>query len=411
MAGCSSNSPDCGTLGRVCIRRFPTGNIMSDEHTNDLQGRLDAYMERARANEHKLRQFQDMELRLMSAESLPDLCRVLVEEYKEAFGLDWVNLLLIDSGNQLGHIFKSIFREDSPEYEKNAPLLEHIQLISDYQTLQELEQQAHEPALQQYDPALHERFFPNISEELGSVAILPMERRGLLLGVLCLGSKDSGRYNPDMATDFLQRLALMAGVSIENAVNIEYLRQLSLKDTLTTASNRRYFYQRLSEEISRGQRQAHAVGCLYMDLDHFKSINDEYGHAAGDMVLIHVSNIIQHTIRSSDVLARLGGEEFAVVLPDISKFRMGEIAERIRLRVDSQPCELTTDTAINVTVSIGLSFFDLDEVVGEVSELGEALVNQADQALFYAKENGRNRVCAFEDINALLAVPSHPAKT
>jgi two-component system cell cycle response regulator len=176
---------------------------------------------------------------------------------------------------------------------------------------------------------------------------------------------------------------------------------LSLKDTLTSANNRRYFFQRLQEEISRAQRQSYSVGCLYMDLDHFKRINDHYGHAAGDLVLIHVANIVQRVIRNSDIFARLGGEEFAVTLPNISKYRMGEIAERIRIMVESQPCELTVDTRIDITVSIGLAYLDLDEVVGESQELGEVLVNQADQALLYAKDQGRNRVCAFEDISDL----------
>ena len=375
---------------------------MPEESASSLKERLDAYMERARANEHKLRQFQDMELRLMGAESLPDLCRVLVEDYKDAFALDVVRLILIDSGNQLGAIFKSIFREEAPDHERNAGLLDHIQLISDYKGLQELEAMSKEPMLLGFDEEKHRRFFPVSLGKLGSVALLPMHRHGLLLGMLCLGSLDADRYKPDMATDFLQRLALMAGVSLENAVNIEYLRQLSLKDTLTSASNRRYFFQRLREEISRAQRQSHAVGCLYMDLDHFKRINDRFGHSAGDMVLIHISSIVQRTVRNSDVLSRLGGEEFAVILPDISKYRMGEIAERIRITVERQPCELTTETEVDVSVSIGLAFFDLGEVVGEPDELGEALVNQADQALLFAKENGRNRVCAFEDIVALI---------
>jgi diguanylate cyclase (GGDEF)-like protein len=374
---------------------------MSEESASSLRQKLNTFMEQARANDEKQRRFQDMELRLMSVESLPDLCRILVDDYKEAFNLNVVRLLLIDSGNQLGAIFKSIFRADAPDHEKNARLLEHINLISDYKGLQELEALRPEPMLMAFNEAKHRRFFPTSLGDLGSVAVLPMHRHGLLLGMLCLGSYDAERYSPEMASDFLQRLALMASVSLENAVNIEYLRQLSLKDTLTSASNRRYFFQRMQEEISRAQRQSHSVGCLYMDLDHFKHINDHHGHAAGDMVLIHVSNIIQRTVRTSDVLSRLGGEEFAVILPDISKFRMGEIAERIRLTIERQPCELTTETYIDVTVSIGLAFFDLGEVVGESIELGEALVNQADQALLYAKENGRNRVCAYEDIIAL----------
>ena len=371
---------------------------MSEESSSSLQGRLDAYMEQARANEHKLRQFQDMELKLLSTESLPSLCRVLINDYRKAFALDVVSLVLIDSGQHLSAMFKTFFANTDHDPEDNGSLLAHIQLINDYQSLQELEKQWVQPRLSAVDPEQHKRFFENHLDGLSSVAILPMHRHGLLLGVLCLGSKDPDRYSPDMATDFLERLALVAGVALENAVNIEYLRQLSLKDTLTSANNRRYFFQRLQEEISRAQRQAHAVGCLYMDLDHFKRINDHHGHAAGDMVLIHITNIVQRIIRNTDILARLGGEEFAVVLPDISKYRMGEIAERIRITVESQPCELTTETEIDVTVSIGLAYFDLGEVVGEPKELGEALVNQADEALLFAKDNGRNRVCAYEDI-------------
>lgn len=375
------------------------------EEYRGLQGRLDAYMEQARANEHKLRQFQDMELKLLSAESLPDLCRVLIQDYRKAFGLDVVSLLLIDSGHNLAKMFKTFFesRGDSRN-EDDVDLLDYIQLINDYQQLQDLERFSPEPRLSAADPVQHKPFFLEHLDGLKSVAILPMQRHGLLLGMLCLGSRDASRYSADMATDFLQRLALMAGVAIENAVNIEYLRQLSLKDTLTSANNRRYFFKRLREELSRAQRQAHAVGCIYMDLDHFKRINDHYGHPAGDMVLIHVTNIVQRIIRNSDVLARLGGEEFAVILPDISKYRMGEIAERIRMTVERQPCELTTETRIDVTVSAGLAFYDLGEVVGEPEELGEALVNQADQALFYAKKHGRNRVCAYEDIAGRLKV-------
>lgn len=371
---------------------------MSEKYRG-LQGRLDAYMEQARANEHKLGQFQDMELKLLSAESLPELCRVLIQDYRKAFGLDVVSLLLVDSSHHLAKLFKTFFSNRAgSQVGEEVELLNYIQLVNDYQKLQELESFPPKPMLSAMDPVQHKPFFMENLDGLKSVAILPMQRHGLLLGMLCLGSKDSTRYSADMATDFLQRLALMAAVAIENAVNIEYLRQLSLKDTLTSANNRRYFFKRLREEISRAQRQAHAVGCLYMDLDHFKSINDHYGHPAGDMVLIHVTNIVQRIIRNSDVLARLGGEEFAVILPDISKYRMGEIAERIRMTVESLPCELTTETKIDVTVSVGLAFYDLGEVVGEPEELGEALVNQADQALFYAKEHGRNRVCAFEDI-------------
>src|SRR5688572_25806774 len=112
---------------------------------NDLQERLDSYMEQARANENKLRQFQDMELRLLSAESLPDFCRVLVQDYRRAFGLDVVTLQLIDGNNQLATIFNNIFQEDALRMHGNVNLLDYVQLVGDYKTLQELERYAQTP--------------------------------------------------------------------------------------------------------------------------------------------------------------------------------------------------------------------------------------------------------------------------
>lgn len=365
--------------------------LMPSDKTYLLQDRLDAYMQQARANEQKLRQFQDMELKLLAADSFVELCVVLVNDYCKAFKLDCVTLTLIDSSQKLHSLLQAY--DAVPEHVK-----ESVMLVTDYADLQRLNTLPRKPELSRYDEILHARFFKLPGMTLGSVAILPMHRHNLLFGFLCLGSADPGRYSSDMATDFLERLAAMAAVSLENAVNLEYLKQLGLMDTLTSANNRRYFFRRLEQEISKAQRQSHTIGCLYLDLDYFKQINDRYGHAAGDMVLVHFVNLIRGIIRGSDVLARLGGEEFAIILPQINPSLLQEIAERIRIIVAGNPCGLTTDASVSVTVSIGMALFNLEHIVGEPAQLGEILVDQADQALYRAKQTGRNKVCAFEDL-------------
>lgn len=358
--------------------------------SEDLQRRLDQVLAQARENEHKQQLFQNMELKLLSKEKLIEVCAVIVNDYRNAFKVDIVNLLLIDSGDKLSRIFE----EQGPI---SPNVKEHIQLISDFKTLNSLGQLPNKPILGTFQRDKHKVFFSEASAfTLKSVAVLPIYRHGLLLGFLSFGSSDAARYQPNMATDFLQRLSLIVAISIENVVNIEYLRQLGLVDPLTSVFNRRYFFQRLDEEIMRASRRGHKLACLYLDLDHFKQVNDRFGHAAGDMALLHVTKIMQASIRSSDILARIGGEEFAILLPEVTVEAMQEIATRINATVAQEACELTIDTQINLTVSIGLAVFDGDKVVGEAKDMGEMLVNAADNALYQAKESGRNCIKSAE---------------
>lgn len=363
---------------------------MSDQQLSkeQLKRRLDEVMAHARENEQKNHLFQTMELKLLSKESLVEICSVLVNDYRNAFNVDMVNLLLIDSGQKLSNMFE----EQGPS---SPSVQEHVQFVHDFDTLNNLAQLPKQPILDAYNREQHKVFFSEASAfTLKSVAILPIYRHGLLLGFLSFGSNDTSRYQSDMATDFLERLALIAAISIENIINIEYLRQLGLVDPLTSVFNRRYFFQRLDDEMMRALRHGHKLGCLYIDIDHFKKVNDRYGHAAGDVALLHTTKILDQSIRSSDILARLGGEEFAILLPEMTREGMSETAERIRKTIEQEACELTTASTINITVSIGMSIIDGDKVIGEANEMGEMLVKTADKALYKAKEAGRNCIKA-----------------
>ncbi len=172
----------------------------------------------------------------------------------------------------------------------------------------------------------------------------------------------------------------------------EKLQQMSITDSLTGIYNRRYFYQRLSVEFARAQRYQLPLTCIMMDLDHFKSINDNYGHPFGDLVLQGTSVILKDSVRKIDLLARYGGEEMIMVLPETTVEGGFTVAERIRKSLSEK--EFSDDNSIvHVTASFGTSTFPYQGV-----DSYEEMIKLADKALYNAKESGRNQVRQYENI-------------
>ena len=167
----------------------------------------------------------------------------------------------------------------------------------------------------------------------------------------------------------------------------EELQRLSTTDVLTNLPNRRHFLDCAEREFSRAGRHNVPLALLMLDIDHFKHINDRYGHPAGDRVLAEVAERIRQTIRKEDVAARLGGEEFAVLLPETEVGRALALAERIRQAVSQTPLPLTDADAITVTISIGLT------TLTSADESFAKLYSRADHFLYQAKQAGRNQVC------------------
>lgn len=172
--------------------------------------------------------------------------------------------------------------------------------------------------------------------------------------------------------------------------------QLSVTDALTGLLNRRYLEERLAEESLRSSRHGFAMSLLMLDVDHFKSYNDAFGHPAGDTALRIVADVLKDTLRGADVAARYGGEEFAVLLPQTSMAEAAQIAERLRQRIENARFPKR-----EVTVSIGIA--------GSSSELNDPkeLVAAADIALYEAKHEGRNRVQVFSGFNEALSDRVH----
>lgn len=165
----------------------------------------------------------------------------------------------------------------------------------------------------------------------------------------------------------------------------EALLQLATTDPLTGASNRRQFLERLDDELARLKRKGGAVTLLMADLDHFKHVNDTYGHAAGDAVLKHFVEIVSDTLRKTDAIGRLGGEEFAIVLPGDGIEGARELAERLRERIKTSP-SIFENKPIQISVSIGIASLSARD------PSAEAALKRADEALYSAKKAGRDRV-------------------
>lgn len=166
----------------------------------------------------------------------------------------------------------------------------------------------------------------------------------------------------------------------------ETLEYEALTDGLTGMHNRRYFDDAMNEYLEQFRRIDKPVGLMILDLDHFKKVNDTYGHDAGDEVLRQVARCLHEFTRYHDVVARLGGEEFAVVAPNMNKESLFKLADRIRQAVSNLNIR-AGNVHLRVTMSIGLAIWDHRET-------SEDLYKRADMQLYQAKRSGRNRVCA-----------------
>lgn len=165
------------------------------------------------------------------------------------------------------------------------------------------------------------------------------------------------------------------------------LQQVNRLDGLTGVFNRNYWQQQLEVEVQRASRYQHSLSLLFFDLDKFKRLNDDYGHQAGDIVLIEVTKLISSLLRETDLFGRYGGEEFAIILPDTPQEGAMEVAKRICRRVAATPV-IYQQQQLKTSVSVGVSEFSAVSTADE-------LIQQADLALYQAKRNGRNQVIAY----------------
>jgi len=361
------------------------------EENRQLREKLDKLLSEARRNEQTQSSFDDFSLSVVAAQGPQELFQLLLEEQKK-FRIDEIRLCLVDR-------FHEVERLLTESYQHNYPGLSFIDtetsklLISDIPDRPVLGTRI----LSKYDWLIDYKD----TNHYQSAALLPLKRGKEIIGIQLLLSKDPNRYNKSDGTNFLQKLAAMIAISIENCINRQRALELGYQDGLTSAYNRRYFDERLRHEIDRCLRNKTDLVCLFIDIDFFKNINDSYGHQVGDAVLVRLVALMQEQVRSSDIVARYGGEEFAIILPDTGIQIAHEVAERIRSKVADQKL-IIDDNTLSTTVSIGMASLsqikyqlgasDTGQLNKMTDNLDKLLLGKADEALYQAKQTGRNQV-------------------
>ena len=228
-------------------------------------------------------------------------------------------------------------------------------------------------------------------EGIRSFICLPLASHARRMGVLYVYRKDADSFLAE-EIELLTTFSYLAAGAMENAQLHAKAVTLAATDTLTGLANRRTFDARLKDEFQRTQRFSESFALLFLDIDHFKQVNDTYGHQAGDEVLKSLARIFKKHLREVDIAARYGGEEFAAILPESGEAEAQAVAERIRKAVAEAPFLLPGGKEVPVTVSIGVASYpgcaaDADQIVAH-----------ADQAMYLAKQMGRNRVCLYQEM-------------
>lgn len=363
-------------------------NLELSRENKRLRYQQNVLITQARQNAIKLERIQQLEIRFISASSLSDLIQQLLEAYRFEAKLDHISLSLVDPEDEI----KQILEETGFDLDKfpNLLLNQHEEDLNPFFGL------SMRPKLGAYSAKNYQSLFPNNTEQTGSIALLPLIRNNRLIGSLNLFSTNKARYLANTATDFLQRLAAIISICLENTVNNERLKRVGLTDALTGINNRRFFDKRIEEEVSRFKRTLSPLSCLIFDIDYFKQINDTHGHQAGDCALIDTANIIRSQLRGTDVLARYGGEEFAVLLINTSSDAALEIAERVRKQIADYKFGFDNHEELQITISIGMATLDTHGKVNHIKLCQHDLLKKADEALYQAKENGRNQTQVYQ---------------
>jgi two-component system cell cycle response regulator len=323
---------------------------------------LKELLDNARRNEALLKRLQAFELQLLSAQHWQDFLTLLLEALPSQFDLDAVGLKVCD-----------------PDGELKASMLQSLD-IDQGVMLNQIEFKA--------SLSIVRAGAINPPPPWKSALQLPLMRGGEYLGQLYMYSLQHDRFQEGMATDFMQHLAAVIAACLVMVKQTESQALLALTDPLTGAENRRGFERVYKREWARGQRQHHVFSMILMDIDHFKKVNDIHGHGTGDRALKALCKTLKNVIRPTDHLGRLGGEEFAVLLPGCQPDQLitvsGRIQEAIREMV------VLNDKQKQVPITASGSFISVTPRPHQNLQI-EQVLDHLDKYLYQAKGNGRDQ--------------------
>lgn len=222
----------------------------------------------------------------------------------------------------------------------------------------------------------------------GAVVAVPLRCRGRSIGALVLLDRVPSPVEPQLAgvSDLLSSVLEGPALALDYALTLRRVEALSVTDDLTQLYNSRYLNQVLRREAKRASRSGRPLSLLFMDLDGFKGINDTHGHLAGSRALVEAAAVIRGSARETDVVARFGGDEFSIILPDTGSEGAVSVADRVRERIAAHPFLAGNGLNLRLTASIGVA------TLPDVAASAEELVRAADTAMYRIKESGKNGV-------------------
>jgi diguanylate cyclase (GGDEF)-like protein len=223
----------------------------------------------------------------------------------------------------------------------------------------------------------------------GAVLAWPMRCRGQTVAALVVMERQAATQVPMLTTATGQALGSMLegpAQALDNALRVRRSESLSVTDDLTQLYNSRYLNQVLRREAKRASRSGRPLSLLFLDLDGFKGVNDTHGHQAGSRALVEAAAVIRRCARETDVVARFGGDEFAIVLPDTGSEGAAAVGDRVRERLGVHPFLESSGLTLRLTASVGVA------TLPDVAASAEELVRAADMAMYQVKESGKNGV-------------------
>jgi diguanylate cyclase (GGDEF)-like protein len=223
---------------------------------------------------------------------------------------------------------------------------------------------------------------------LKSHLTLPLAVEGEIIGCISLNSDQSNAFDAQ-DLQFFSVIGYQMAATLKHFQRFSSIKNMAIYDTLTNVHNRRYFEERIGAETQESFFSGTALSLVMVDIDHFKKVNDTFGHTEGDKVLCKIASLLKNSVRKGDTVARYGGEEFILILPGAKLEVTSMIAERIRRLVETTLFDVG-HAQIHLTISLGISNLPAHRATSK-----EELIKMADHALYNAKRGGRNRVCIF----------------